>query len=161
MSPILSLHQNKKMTSLKWRLICNYHIYMWPVTRKGTSWVSYSEIHFSAFWKENFMTNPEILTCWWVLDHFGSQNVKRRWVPPWSVTNFLLTLLLRCMYKIKSRRLTHIIKYCKKTLQCICCNQFSFVLFYLLLLSFFLLYFFLKCRTRYFSSLQLHFSVNT
>ena len=27
------------------------------------------------------MTNQEILTCWWVLDHFGSQNVQRRWVP--------------------------------------------------------------------------------
>ena len=24
------------------------------------------------------MTNQEILTCWWVLDHFGSKNVQRR-----------------------------------------------------------------------------------
>ena len=48
---------------------------------------------FSTFWIENFMTNQEILTCWWVLDHFGSQNVQRRWVLPWSVPNFLLTLL--------------------------------------------------------------------
>ena len=30
------------------------------------------------------------------------------------------------MYIIKSSRLTHVIKYCKRTLQCICCNQFSF-----------------------------------
>ena len=30
------------------------------------------------------------------------------------------------MYIIKSSRLTHAIKYCKRTLQCICCNQFSF-----------------------------------
>ena len=31
------------------------------------------------------MKNQEILTCWWVLDHFGSQNFQRRWVPPRSV----------------------------------------------------------------------------
>ena len=31
------------------------------------------------------MTNQEILTCWWVLDHFGSQNAQRRWVPKLSV----------------------------------------------------------------------------
>ena len=28
MSPIVFSHQNKKMTSLKWRLICKYHIYI-------------------------------------------------------------------------------------------------------------------------------------
>ena len=54
------------------------------------------------------------------------------------------------MYIIKSSRLTHVIKYCKRTLQCICCDQFSFIYFCLLFLSFFLLYFFFKCRTRYF-----------
>ena len=54
------------------------------------------------------------------------------------------------MYIIKSSRLTHVVKYCKRTLQCICCDQFSFIFFYLLFLSFFLLYFFFKCRTRYF-----------
>ena len=53
------------------------------------------------------------------------------------------------MYIIKSNRLTHVIKYCKRTLQCICCDQFSFILFYLLFLSFFLLSFFFNCRTRY------------
>ena len=58
------------------------------------------------------------------------------------------------MYIIKSNRLTRVIKYCKRTLQYICCNEFSFVFFYLLFLSFFLLYFFFKCRTRYFSSLN-------
>ena len=31
------------------------------------------------------MTNQEILTCWWVLDHFGSQNVQRRWVHKLSI----------------------------------------------------------------------------
>ena len=46
------------------------------------------------------------------------------------------------MYIIKSSRLTRAIKYCKRTLQCICCNQFSFVFFYLLFLYFFLLYFY-------------------
>ena len=30
------------------------HIYMWPVTRKGTSWVSYSEIHFFRFLNREF-----------------------------------------------------------------------------------------------------------
>ena len=28
--------------------------YMWPVTRKGTSWVSYSEIHFFRFFNREF-----------------------------------------------------------------------------------------------------------
>ena len=46
------------------------------------------------------------------------------------------------MYIIKSNRLIRAIKYCKRTLQCICCNQFSLVFFYLLFQSFFLLYFF-------------------
>ena len=39
-------------------------------------------------------------------------------------------------------KIQQIIKYCKRTLQCICCNQFSLVFFYLLFQSFFLLYFF-------------------
>ena len=116
---------------------------------------------FSAFWMENFMTNQEILTCWWVLDHFGSQNVQRRWVRPWSVTNFLLTLLWRYMYIIKSSRLTHIIKYCKRTLQCICCNQFSFVFFYLLFSHYSSSISSANVAPDIFSSLQLHFSVNT
>ena len=46
------------------------------------------------------------------------------------------------MYIIKSNRLTRAIKNCKRTLQCICCNEFSLVFFYLLFQSFFLLYFF-------------------
>ena len=54
------------------------------------------------------------------------------------------------MYIIKSSRLTRVIKYCKRTLQYICCNQFSFLFFFLLFLSLFLLYLFFKFRTRYF-----------
>ena len=38
------------------------------------------------------------------------------------------------MYIIKSSRLTHVIKYCKRTLQCICCNQFSFFSLFLIIL---------------------------
>ena len=38
------------------------------------------------------------------------------------------------MYIIKSSRLTHVIKYCKRTLQCVCCNQFSFLFFSLFLI---------------------------
>ena len=57
-------------------------IYMWPVTRKGTSWVSYSEVHFFRFLNREFYDESRNLTCWWVLDNFGSQNVQRRWVPP-------------------------------------------------------------------------------
>ena len=37
------------------------------------------------------------------------------------------------MYIIKSSRLTHVIKYCKRTLQCICCNQFFFSLFLIII----------------------------
>ena len=48
------------------------------------------------------------------------------------------------MYIIKSNRLTRALKYCKRMLQCICCNQFSLVFFYLLFQSFFLLYFFFQ-----------------
>ena len=105
----------------------------------------YTWLYYVHVWIENFMTNQEILTCWWVLDHFGSQNVQRRWVPPWSI-DVIVTLRVH----IQSSRLTHVIKYCKRTLHCICCYQFSFVFFYLLFLSFFLLYFFFKFRTRYF-----------
>ena len=41
-------------------------------------------------------------------------------------------------------------KILQKELQCICCNQFSFLFFYLLFLSFFLLCFVFKFRTSYF-----------
>ena len=33
------------------------------------------------------------------------------------------------MYIVKSSRLTRVIKYCKRTLQCIFCNQFCFLFF--------------------------------
>ena len=50
-------------------------------------------------------------------------------------------ITLHVHHKIYSR-LTRAIKYCKWMLQCICCNQFSFVFFYLLFLSLFLLYYY-------------------
>ena len=121
------------------------------VMGRNVQWpVSYSEIHFFRFLNREFYDesrNINMLVGSW---SFWVSNVQRRWVPPWSVTNFLLTLLLRYMYIIKSNRLTRVIKYCKRTLQCTCCNQFSFLFFYLLFLSSFLFYFFFKFRTRYF-----------
>ena len=53
-----------------------------PSHEKGRVGCHIVKFTFSAFYIENFMTNQEILTCWWVLDHFGSQNVQRRWIPP-------------------------------------------------------------------------------
>ena len=53
-----------------------------PSREKGRVGCHIEKFSFSAFRIENFMTNQEILTCWWVLDHFWSQNVQRRWVPP-------------------------------------------------------------------------------
>ena len=52
-----------------------------PSREKGRVGCHIVKFTFSAFWIENCMTNQKILTCWWVLDNFGSQNVQRRWVP--------------------------------------------------------------------------------
>ena len=67
---------SKILTYSKELYICD------PSREKGRVGCHIVKFTFSAFLIENFMTNQEILTCWWVLDHFGSQNVQRRLVLP-------------------------------------------------------------------------------
>ena len=135
--------------------------YMWLVTRKGTSWVSYSEIHFFRFLNREFYDESRNISML-----VGSWSIWVSKCPQKMGTSLKrhklsIDVIVTLHVHHKIQQINSFIRYCKMTLQCICCYQFPFLFFYLLFLSFFLLYFFFKCRTGYFSSLQLHYWVKT
>ena len=140
---------------------CKWRTYLWPVTRKGTSWVSYSEIHFFRVLNREFYDesrNINMLVGSW---SFWVSKCPKKMGTALKRHKLSIDVIVTLHIHIKSSRLTHVIKYCKRTLHCICCN------FFLLSSS---IYYSSHSSSSIsssnaapdiFSSLQLHYSVNT
>ena len=123
---------------------------MWPITRKGTSWVSYSEIHFFHVLNREFYDESRYINMLVGSWSFWVSKCPKKMGTALKRHKLSIDVIVSLHVHHKIQQINTRYKYCKRTLQCICCDQFSFIYFYLLFLSFFLLYFFFKCGTRYF-----------